>query len=84
MLGFPTNTAIGAILPAGYLGTGVTQCQMVYVNSFDSTGSNYGVYPGYVTITNNLLSINSTGTFTIGYSQQGINTATTIIYQSLN
>ena len=69
-------------LPSGYAGIDDQQCQMVYVYSYDSTGTTLGTMPGFIGINGNQLTINTTGMFNPdSLMMQGIQNSTTVIYQ---
>ena len=71
-----------AILIARYYAL-ANQCQFVYVNSFDATGTTAGVYPGAILTNSSTLSIRTTGTFaTLPGFPQGITVPTTVVYVS--
>jgi hypothetical protein len=83
VMGVPTSTIIpSALLPTGYGGmVGLTQSSLIYVTSFDSTGTNTGTFPGNVTITSTYIAIRTSGAFVAdGSTSQGSPSVLSIVY----
>ena len=75
-----TGGTMSAELPAGYYPVGSSTHIVVY-QAYDQSGLSVGTYPGYIQITGQYLDFYLIkGEFVPGTLNQGIQTATTLIY----
>ena len=83
IMGVPTSSVQpSATLPTGYGGMfGLTQSSLIYVTSFDSTGTTTGTYPGAFTVTSTYILLRSSGAFVAdGSTTQGSPITISITY----